>query len=214
MMLAISRLLPVLVFVCGACLSQVARAALATNEVHLPEEQSTHRHHAHHAGQKESPEVHGGKVTYASPSPVAVYHIEHNQSESGARQYLAGMEEAELRVPAWCKQCNETVMEYCRSGRFLNDHCCCENSYAIEQLPWIPHTCYREQNPKCEVNAGSCPKYRAIKVCCCDPATKQEYKNKYSSAIKPVGAGTGQLLTLVCVLRFVAQFVPSLVDRS
>uniref|UniRef100_A0A182TYY3 CCC domain-containing protein n=1 Tax=Anopheles melas TaxID=34690 RepID=A0A182TYY3_9DIPT len=131
MTLAISRLLPVLVFVCGACLSQVARAALATNEVHLPEEQSTHRHHAHHAGQKESPEVHGGKVTYASPNPVAVYHIEHNQSESGARQYLAGMVEAELRVPAWCKQCNETVMEYCRSGRFLNDHCCCENSYAI-----------------------------------------------------------------------------------
>uniref|UniRef100_A0A182VWJ5 CCC domain-containing protein n=1 Tax=Anopheles minimus TaxID=112268 RepID=A0A182VWJ5_9DIPT len=44
----------------------------------------------------------------------------------------------------------------------------------IKQLPWIYHTCHRQLEGDCKVNAGSCGKYRVFKECCCDRETKLE----------------------------------------
>uniref|UniRef100_A0A182MN73 CCC domain-containing protein n=1 Tax=Anopheles culicifacies TaxID=139723 RepID=A0A182MN73_9DIPT len=43
-----------------------------------------------------------------------------------------------------------------------------------KQLPWIYHTCHRQLEGDCKVNAGTCGKYRVFKECCCDRETKLE----------------------------------------
>uniref|UniRef100_A0A182MNR5 CCC domain-containing protein n=1 Tax=Anopheles culicifacies TaxID=139723 RepID=A0A182MNR5_9DIPT len=125
-----------------------ALAALATTIEHLPEEQNTHRHHAY---QKQDSQPHKKSASMTSTTgPTGTepaYQLEHGQSEAKARQYVASMTDEQLLAPAWCKECNATVLHYCRTSRFLNDHCCCEYSHAraalattIEHLPEEQHT--------------------------------------------------------------------------
>uniref|UniRef100_A0A1Y9H9I5 CCC domain-containing protein n=1 Tax=Anopheles farauti TaxID=69004 RepID=A0A1Y9H9I5_9DIPT len=201
-------LLRLLVVLYGAGLWRSARtsAALATNDVHLPEEQDLpHRRH-HQPHQKEDTSA---KAAYPVPDGVVVYHVEHEQTETDARRYVLAMTDAELhRLPAWCKQCNATLLHYCRSNDFLNDHCCCEYSHTKEQLPWIPHTCMRQLNERCQANAGSCSKYRAIKECCCDRVTKLEYKTKFSSASSIGMRQFWKLLVLAHAFHAFPRFVP------
>uniref|UniRef100_A0AAG5CNI0 CCC domain-containing protein n=1 Tax=Anopheles atroparvus TaxID=41427 RepID=A0AAG5CNI0_ANOAO len=182
-------LLRFLVLLFGVTLweSSLATAALATNDVHLPGETDFPRSHHH--------QYQGVKASYPTPSSVVTYHFEHEQTELAARQYVASLNDTELRrVPAWCKPCNASVLHYCRTTDFLNDHCCCEYSHTREQLPWMPHTCLRQLDERCTANAGSCSKYRAIKECCCDRLTKLEYKAKFSTAAGSRAFHSWQLL--------------------
>ncbi|XP_058059416.1 uncharacterized protein LOC131210222 [Anopheles bellator] len=168
--MAFVRLVAILVAVWGPTL---ATTSLATNDVHLPEETD---HRQHQKGTQMNPK--------ASATPFVTYHVEHEQSEYDARRYVALLNESEIhRLPSWChKHCNSSLLHYCRSNNFLNDHCCCEYSHTKEQLPWMPHTCLRQLGERCSANAGSCSNYRAIKECCCDRLTKLEYKIKFSAA--------------------------------
>ncbi|XP_058118716.1 uncharacterized protein LOC131284090 [Anopheles ziemanni] len=186
--MVLARLLAVLF---GAAIweSSLTTAALATNDVHLPGESDFHQ-------QRE-----GAKSAYPTPSSIVTYHIEHEQTELAARRYLATLNDSEIhRLPAWCKPCNASVLHYCRTSDFLNDHCCCEYSHTKEQLPWMPHTCLRQLDERCTANAGSCSKYRAIKECCCDRLTKLEYKTKFSTAASSVPFHSWLLLLIVGVL--------------
>uniref|UniRef100_A0A182T805 CCC domain-containing protein n=1 Tax=Anopheles maculatus TaxID=74869 RepID=A0A182T805_9DIPT len=120
------QLLRLLVVFLGGVVSSSVLAALATSDINLPVEQDTHRHHTH---QKEAAHTH------QKSSDVPIYHKEHELTETSARQYVAGMSEADFRVPSWCKPCNATTLRYCRSQLFLNDHCCCEYSHANGKCP-------------------------------------------------------------------------------
>ncbi|XP_053659968.1 uncharacterized protein LOC128709009 [Anopheles marshallii] len=188
--------LPMLVVVFAAGVLTSVWAALATNDVHLPEEQNTRRHHSY---QKDGqPHVKASYPESVTSSPT--FQFEHQQSEKDARQFVASMTDADMVVPSWCKVCNATMLHYCRTSRFINDHCCCEYAHTREQLPQIPHTCHRQLQGDCEVNAGSCGKYRVIKECCCDRETKQEYKQKYSSGSNIGPTRIMLLLGLACAL--------------
>ncbi|XP_049286019.1 uncharacterized protein LOC125765157 [Anopheles funestus] len=196
------QLLRLLVVLFGAGPFSSILAALATNDEHLLMEQNAHRHHAY---QKDS-QSHSKASYPTSATNVPSYELEHGQTEAAAREYVASMTDAELSVPSWCKECNATMLHYCRTQRFLNDHCCCEYSHAREQLPWISHTCHRQLEGDCKVNAGSCGKYRVIKECCCDRITKLESKNKYSSGSNTGPARFIPFLALACAfVRFVPQ---------
>ncbi|XP_049530842.1 uncharacterized protein LOC125948630 [Anopheles darlingi] len=190
------RLLPILVaLVAGnVCESSAAvvSATLATNEVHLPED-STLQRHPH---------------SKADTTPVT-FEFEHGQSELAARRYVASMTDSDIEHrESWCYSapCNASVLHYCSSSMFLNDHCCCEQHHTKEQLPWIPHTCLLRPGERCVANAGSCSNYRTIKVCCCDQLTKREYKQKFSSAVSNGAFHFVKLTLLVGVLITAGQY--------
>ncbi|XP_050100613.1 uncharacterized protein LOC126581172 [Anopheles aquasalis] len=164
----------------------VVSATLATNDVHLPEDSSLQR-------QSHS------KATATTP---VTFEFEHGQSELAARRFVATMTDSDIHgVESWCLSvaCNASVLHYCWSNLFLNDHCCCEQHHTKEHLPWIPHTCLLRPGERCTANAGSCSNYRTIKACCCDRVTKLEYKRKFSSAVRN-GALHFMLTLLVGVL--------------
>ncbi|KFB43360.1 hypothetical protein ZHAS_00011155 [Anopheles sinensis] len=127
--MVLARLLAVLF---GAAIweSSLTTAALATNDVHLPGESDFHQQ-----------QHEGAKSAYPTPSSIVTYHIEHEQTELAARRYLATLNDSEIhRLPAWCKPCNASVLHYCRTADFLNDHCCCEYSHtkgrSLRTLTW------------------------------------------------------------------------------
>ncbi|XP_053670102.1 uncharacterized protein LOC128720455 [Anopheles nili] len=191
----------VILFGVGGWESLLATASRTANDLHdvTDDRDSLRRVHRH------PKDIHGRSSTTTAPmGSFETYYFEHAQTELAARQFVATLNHSELhRNPSWCKQCNATVMHYCRTQHFINDHCCCEYSHTKEQLPWIPHTCLLKLYDPCTANAGSCSKYRAIKECCCDRATKLAYKVKFSTASSVWVAQVWQLVLavgIVCVL--------------
>lgn len=97
------------------CSAAVVSATLATNDVHLPEDPTLQRQ----------------PHSKANTTPVT-FEFEHGQSELAARRYVATMTDSDInRVESWCLSvpCNASVLHYCRSNVFLNDHCCCEQHH-------------------------------------------------------------------------------------
>uniref|UniRef100_A0A2M4C0C9 Putative secreted protein n=1 Tax=Anopheles marajoara TaxID=58244 RepID=A0A2M4C0C9_9DIPT len=188
----VRRLLAILVVLAAGTVwepssAAVVSATLATNDVHFPEDSSAQR------------QPHS-KATATTP---VTYEFEHGQSELAARRFLATLTDEDIeRVESWCLSvpCNASVLHYCRSNVFINDHCCCEQHHTKEHLQWIPHTCLLRPGKRCTANAGSCSNYRTIKACCCDRVTKREFKQKFSSAVSNGPLHFWKLLLLVGVL--------------
>lgn len=52
--------------------------------------------------------------------------------------------------------------------------------FFIEQLPWLPHSCYVGEN--CRPIVGSCILYTDWRQCCCDKIIAEKCKLTYVSA--------------------------------
>ncbi|XP_055303473.1 uncharacterized protein LOC129569087 isoform X1 [Sitodiplosis mosellana] len=113
--------------------------------------------------------------------PFVEYYIEHNVSQRDAKRsfFEIGIKLLDEKPLRWCMQCTDQIINYCLSGKMLDDHCCCDSRHGQEQIPWIPHSCYVGE--RCRASVGSCINYTEIRECCCDRVLAKRWKTIYSS---------------------------------
>lgn len=133
------------------------------------------------------------------------YIVEHEISDTQAKNSALSTAIETIIVPAGCQECTKEEKHYCTSSALISDHCCCDRRFH-ENLPYIPHTCYF--GPQlCTTIAPDCFKYTRLRTCCCDKYLLQKWKEKYGSSNAERLKNNGTLASLALCVVFIRIFV-------
>ncbi|XP_050454802.1 uncharacterized protein LOC126853243 isoform X1 [Cataglyphis hispanica] len=122
-------------------------------------------------------------VTVVNHHPDDEYVLEHEVLHEDALAEAKKLEIYPGPIPG-CKPCTNSEMTYCKDGRVINDHCCCDgsfNSRYSKVFPFVEHTC-RMGPEECKVQAEDCAEYTRLRECCCHSYLASVWKYRATGA--------------------------------
>ncbi|XP_015589088.1 uncharacterized protein LOC107264849 isoform X2 [Cephus cinctus] len=109
-----------------------------------------------------------------------------------------------------CNPCTSEEMDYCKNGKVIEDHCCCDGSY-YKVFPFVEHIC-RVGPEACNVHAGDCSEYSRLRECCCSPYLASVWKYRAGGA-NSVRTNHWHILTIPMFLTILRE-IPRLLGLS